>query len=85
LLTCISLLLSQGPKGPVLQSSDLELEELEIDARPSPVVVTLGFRYLGARDLEDRHSAAVRAPEQDVHELAAPREREATEKEIIGL
>jgi len=35
--------------------------------------------------LEDRHPAAVRAPDEDVHEIAAPREREATEKEIVGL
>ena len=63
----------------------MELEELEIDTRPSPVVVALGFLHLGTRDLEDRHPAAVRTAEQDVHELAAPREREATEKEIVGL
>src|SRR5262245_34760691 len=61
LLTCISpLLFSEGRKGPVFQSPNLELEEREIDTRPSPVVVALGVLHLGARDLEDRHPPPVR-------------------------
>jgi hypothetical protein len=85
-VTCISTLLpAERLECEVLQARDFGLEETKVHDRPAPVVLALEVLHTGALDAEDRHPAPVHAPHLDAGELAATREPEGSEEEVLGL
>ena len=80
---CISLLLTDGVKRPVLQSLELELEVLEIHDGLAAVVLPL--RLLGPVDAKHRRSTSVHPSDFHVLELAPSHERVRSQEEVIGL
>jgi len=79
----MSLLLTDGLEGAILQSLELELEVLEIHDRLAAVVIPLGL--LGPIDSKHRRSTSVRPSHCHVLELAASHERVRSQEEVIGL
>lgn len=49
------------------------------------MVLAFDVAHAGAVDAEDRHALAVHAPHLDARELAATREPESPEEEVLGL
>jgi hypothetical protein len=85
-VTCISTLLpAERLECEVLQARDLGLEQAQVHDRPAAVVLPLEVFHAGALDVEDRHPPPVDAPDHDAGELAATREPEGPEEEVLGL
>jgi hypothetical protein len=85
-VTCISTLLSsERLESEVLQARDFGLEETQVHEGPATVVLALDILHAGALDVEDRHPPPVHAPHLDAGELAATREPEGPEEEVLGL
>jgi hypothetical protein len=85
-VTCIlSLLLSNGIKGQVLEPSHLRLQELEIDCGDAAVILPLDVFHVWARDAEDRHPSAVDSADHYLLDLSSPDQPKSSEEEVIGL
>jgi len=86
LLTCISTLLSsERLECEVLETCDFRFEETQVHDRSAPVVLPLDVFHALTLDAEDRHPPPIHAPHLDAGELAAPREPEGPEEEVLGL
>ena len=79
-----SLFLTNGREGLVLEPPDGGLEQLEIHDRRTVVVLVPRLLDVGALDAEVGDAPAVHAADLDARELAAAREREGAEEEIVG-
>ncbi|MGH9391919.1 MAG: hypothetical protein ACRD1Z_20140 [Vicinamibacteria bacterium] len=82
-MTCISLLLTDGFERSVLQSLELELQELEVHYGLPAVILEL--RSLGPLDSKHRRPASVRSSDFDRPELASSHEHVGTQEEVIRL
>jgi proteasome lid subunit RPN8/RPN11 len=80
-----SLLVSHRTEGDVLEPPHLGLQQAQVHARGPAVVVTLDVFHVRAFDLEERHTSPVHTSHLDARELAAAREREAAEEEVIRV
>jgi hypothetical protein len=79
------LLLAECCESEVLQADDLGLQEPQVHERRATVVLPLDVVDPWTLDVEDRHPAAVRPLDKDVHQLAAPGETEGSEEKVVRL
>jgi len=79
----MSLLLTDSFEGPVFQSLELELEELEIHDDLTAVVLPL--RLLEPVDAKHRRSTSVHPSHFHVLEPASSHEHVGSQEEVIGM
>jgi hypothetical protein len=79
--SCIpALLSSKRLESDALETRDLGLEEAKVHERRTTEVLALDVPYAGTVNREDRHSLAVRAPDQDLTKLAASQKAEGAQE-----
>jgi hypothetical protein len=84
-LTSISPLLPQFRKGNVLEASDFDLEQAQIDEGAALVILAGDLVHVRTDDPEHRQAPVVDAVHLDAFELAATNQPVRGEEDVFGL